>query len=81
MYIANHYVKVGRVLYRKGDTIPALSPHEEEWLLKASAITKIDSPVSLEEEPSEEKPEVDAMEGIKPKRGRRKKVSDEDKAD
>lgn len=73
MYIANHYVRVGRQLYRKGETIPALTAEEEEWLLKASAITVVDSPVSLEEE----KPELSA----KPKRGRRKKVSDEDKAD
>ena len=70
MYIANHFVKVGRILYRKGDTIPTLTAEQEKWLIKACAITKVDTPVSLE-----------VSEEEKPKRGRRKKVSDEDKTD
>ena len=87
MYIANHYVKVGRTLYKKGDVIPEIPSENIGWLKRAGAITEIDPPVAVSEPepklepeimPEPEAPEIDVMEGIKeaPKktRAKRKKV-------
>jgi len=42
MYIANHYVRINRIMYIKGESIPDDLPEEKiEWLLKAGAIYKI----------------------------------------
>lgn len=41
MYIANHYVRVGQDLLKKGDLIPSDLPEDKiKWLLEAGAIQK-----------------------------------------
>ena len=74
MYIANHYVKVGRTLYKKGDVIPEIPSENIGWLKQAGAITEIDPPIIVSEPepklepeimPKPEAPEIDVMEGVK----------------
>ena len=87
MFIANHYVKVGRTLYKKGDTIPAIPSENIDWLKRAGAITEIDPPIIVSEPepklepevmPEPTQPEIDVMEGVaeapKKTRKRQKKV-------
>lgn len=46
MYIANHYVRVGQDLLKKGDLIPSDLPEDKiKWLLEAGAIQKATVPL------------------------------------
>ena len=86
MYVANHYVRVGRTLFKKGDVIPEIPSENIDWLKRAGAITEIDPPINMPEPepklepeimPKPEMPEIDVMEGVteapKKARTRRKK--------
>ena len=79
MYLANHYVRVGGKMFKRGERIPEGLPQDKiDWLLSAGAIKEI-APASLgepEEVPEEtedtadeaddeaEAPEIDVMSGI-----------------
>ena len=48
MYIANHYVRVGQDLLKKGDLIPSDLPEDKiKWLLEAGAIQKATVPLKF----------------------------------
>ena len=48
MYIANHYVRVGQDLLKKGDLIPSDLPEDKiKWLLEAGAIQKAPVPLKF----------------------------------
>ena len=48
MYIANHYVRVGQDLLKKGDLIPSDLPEVKiKWLLEAGAIQKATVPLKF----------------------------------
>ena len=48
MYIANHYVRVGQDLLKKGDLIPSNLPEDKiKWLLEAGAIQKVTAPLKF----------------------------------
>lgn len=48
MYIANHYVRIGKDLLKKGDLIPSDLPEDKiKWLLEAGAIQKVTAPLKL----------------------------------
>lgn len=48
MYIANHYVRVGQELLKKGDLIPSDLPENKiKWLLEAGAIQKVTAPLKF----------------------------------
>ena len=48
MYIANHYVRVGQDLLKKGDLIPSDLPEDKiKWLLEAGAIQKTTVPLKF----------------------------------
>lgn len=79
MYTANHYVRVGDILYKKGDIIPEdkLSEESVKFLLGAEAITVSASAVT--EEPAVEidvaesiVKETPEIQEVKPKRSTRK---------
>lgn len=54
MYIANHYVRIGKTVYFKGEVIPENMPAEKiNWLVKTGAIHREEAPVSMQEEPAE----------------------------
>lgn len=54
MYIANHYVRIGKTVYLKGEVIPENMPAEKiNWLVKTGAIHREEAPVSMQEEPAE----------------------------
>ena len=89
MYVANHYVRVGRTLFKKGDVIPGIPSENIDWLKRAGAITEIDPPIIVSDPepkldadimPDPETPEIDVMEGIteapKKTRAKRKKGTD-----
>jgi len=48
MYIANHYVRVGQDLLKKGDLVPSDLPEDKiKWLLEAGAIQEATTPLEF----------------------------------
>lgn len=48
MYIANHYIRIGKSLLKKGDLIPSDLPEDKiKWLLEAGAIQEATSPLKF----------------------------------
>ena len=65
MYLANHYVRVGGKMFKRGERIPEGLPQDKiDWLLSAGAIKEI-APASLgepEEVPEETEDTADEAE-------------------
>ena len=48
MYIANHYIRIGKNLLKKGDLIPSDLPEDKiKWLLEAGAIQEVTMPLKF----------------------------------
>lgn len=48
MYIANHYIRIGKSLYKRGDCIPEDLPEDKiKWLLEAEAIQRVIIPLKF----------------------------------
>ena len=57
MYIANHYVRVGRKMYKPGEEIPENIPSDKlDWLITAGAVREF-TPAAPAAAPQEEEPQ------------------------